>query len=292
MKSTKYSRFELSLETLCPVSIGAGQEKVLSPYADYVVSKDHKWVSYLDPKKLEAKFEKYPTAADSFADGIASMDNNRSNFNLSQFIQKQLHCQLIELQSIRLPSKGLRRNDRLLISQTIRAGGRPFIPGSSIKGSLKTAMVYDWLRNDEKGGQKKLEEWMKQVATCYRASEKDLDRLERLMVKQRTAKLGGEEFGRFRYLQRKVRENIRDHIRIDDAPLFGSIRDRKRSKPLDSHLIRISDTQGLSNTQSSLAIYLTHRLNIFTGKLTVPQVKEAIIPGQKLSFSIELLRQL
>ncbi|RMF53297.1 MAG: type III-A CRISPR-associated RAMP protein Csm5 [Bacteroidetes bacterium] len=140
--------YRITLETLTPVFIGAGEHHVLSPYSDYVEEDRH--VLILDPKKMEDALAEQPDLIDEYVIGIRkNMDNTRSTFELSSFIRNRLKQAPVELASARLPIRGgsLGKNQ---IRRHIADAGRPYIPGSSIKGAVRTAVLFKWL--DSKAG--------------------------------------------------------------------------------------------------------------------------------------------
>ncbi|WP_456427209.1 type III-A CRISPR-associated RAMP protein Csm5 [Rhodocaloribacter sp.] len=135
--------YTVTLETLTPVFIGAGEHRVLSPYSDYVEENRH--VLILDPKKMEDALAEQPELIDEYVTGIRqNMDNTRSDFSLGSFIRNRLKREPAELATARLPIRGgtLGKNQ---IRRHIADAGRPFIPGSSIKGAIRTAVLFKWL---------------------------------------------------------------------------------------------------------------------------------------------------
>ena len=143
--------FPLKLTTVTPVSIGGDQGKLLSPYADYVLSSDESYVYYLQKELIEKAVLEKQKLGDYIRFIQLGMDNNRSDFNLLDFIQNTLKLELNEVTSYKLPNWGLYAKDRKQIQPVVKSAGNPFIPGSSIKGALRTAMLYDWLANTSEG---------------------------------------------------------------------------------------------------------------------------------------------
>lgn len=143
--------FQLKLTTVTPVSIGGDQGKLLSPYADYVLSDDETKVHYLRKELIEKVVLKKEKLDDYIRFIQLGMDNNRSDFNLKNFILNVLELSLDEVTSYKLPNWGLYAEDRKQIQTVVKSAGVPFIPGSSIKGALRTAMLYDWLANTSEG---------------------------------------------------------------------------------------------------------------------------------------------
>lgn len=285
-----YTSLKGSITTITPISIGAGQEAVKSPYTDYVVSEDNKKVHYIDHEKFEEELLKRDLIGE-FTNAIVQMDNNRSNLDLKRFIQNRLQIPIDQLASHTYDSRGLTKNDRILITEVIKSAGRLYIPGSTLKGALKNAIMYDWLTKDKNtGGKKHLQRWIEDIQTCYKNSQSIIEEIEGLTLAHKKQRLGRDKYSQLKYLQRKLNQQIQKHISIDNSGLFGTIRDRKRRTALESHLIRVGDTQPVESTKSTLSIYFTQRLNLGTGSLTVPQVKEGIKPQVSFPFQWEIIK--
>ena len=139
---------KLRITTVTPVTIGSGAE--LSPYADYIT--DNGQICFIDKKKM---VEKIMQKGDSFLDlyvyGVANgMDNNRSEFDLKSFLlnNKIVH-NIDEVISSRCPFTG-DSNSKLPIKGMIKSPlAKPYFPGSSIKGALKTILMYNWLKTNK-----------------------------------------------------------------------------------------------------------------------------------------------
>lgn len=140
-------KVKLKITTLTPVTIGSGAE--LSPYSDYIIDKNE--VCFVDKKKMQDKIlQKGDQYLERFIQGIATgMDNNRSNFDLKSFLTNHkivgdiseviaFRCPFVGNQDSKLPVKGL-------IKSPLQ---EPYFPGSTIKGALKTVLMYNWLKTN------------------------------------------------------------------------------------------------------------------------------------------------
>jgi CRISPR-associated protein Csm5 len=144
---------KLKITTLTPVTIGSGAE--LSPYSDYVI--DSNQVCFIDKKKMQdlilQKGEKY---FDLYVEGIATkMDNNRSDFDLKSFLtNNQIVKNLGDVISYRCPFVG-NTASKLPVKGLLKSPMQePYFPGSSIKGALKTVLMYNWLKTNRNAEQK------------------------------------------------------------------------------------------------------------------------------------------
>jgi len=138
----------LRITTLTPVTIGSGAE--LSPYADYLIDKG--LICFIDKKKMVEKImQKGDSYLDLYVYGVANgMDNNRSEFDLKSFLLNNKIVQSVdEVISSCCPLTG-NFNSKLPIKGIIKSPtAKPYFPGSSIKGALKTVLMYNWLKTNK-----------------------------------------------------------------------------------------------------------------------------------------------
>lgn len=131
---------KLVLETLTPVHIGSGD--VIEPYEYVITDRLHKinlgkFISSLSPEEREEFLE------------VSSTDMVRTR----KFIKEK--ARLSEISEYSTGVSGDARSiyedklddpENILSIQTfIKTGGKPFIPGSSVKGTIRTAMLYSSL---------------------------------------------------------------------------------------------------------------------------------------------------
>ncbi len=254
MSEYPHHLLQLNIRTLTPLHIGDDKGKTLSPYADYVFSPDGRYLHYLNLKKIEQAVMR-AGALEEYVELIQSMDNNRSDLDLRRFLTDRLKCPLDEVTAIRVPCKGLKADSKISIIPIVKNAGKPYLPGSSLKGALRTAILYDWLVNTN-AGKPALEnsyEKIKQVTRESKqgASKKDVIEAERL---------------------------------------FGRLNDRERAP--DTQFIRVRDSEPLPT--EDLCVYSLRRIRIVPGgKKTkggdIPQVVEAIRPGVNLRTEISIL---
>lgn len=138
---------KVSLTTLSPVFIGAGEEHVLSPYSDFVQRGDS--LIYIDTDRLQEAMQGDEALVEAFVKGMRQFENNRSTFVLKDFITGTLGREVDDFASRVVRIEGdIQKNH---IRRFIATGGKPFIPGSSLKGSIRTAVLVDWLLNKTEG---------------------------------------------------------------------------------------------------------------------------------------------
>ncbi len=248
MSEYSHHLLQLNIRTLTPLHIGDDKGKTLSPYADYVFSPDGRYLHYLNLKKIEQAVMR-AGALEEYVELIQSMDNNRSDLDLRRFLTDRLKCPLDEVTAIRVPCKGLKADSKIPIIPIVKNAGNPYLPGSSLKGALRTAILYDWLVCT-KAGEAEIKAFYQELSTS-KPSKKDVINAERL-------------FGR---LNDKERPPYTQFIRVRD------------SEPLPTEdlcvysLRRIRIVPGGKKTKGE----------------GIPQVVEAIRPGVNLRTEISIL---
>ncbi len=274
MSAVKQFTYRIKLQTVTPVSIGSDKGDSLSPYADYVFSDDGKQLLYLRQPTVEAAVMQAGALDDYIAGIRESMDNNRSAFDLKQFLTGRLKGNLPDLVLQTVEQHGMQAGQRVPVSPMVKNAGQLFIPGSSIKGALRTAMLYDWLVNTADGLQN-LKESAKQTETCLDIREqifklkKGPDRYEQYVKRQ------------IRELEQKARSSERSIF--EEEKLFGGLREGP-----DARFIRVSDTAAL---RQPWEVHALRRIRIVPGqgKSSIPQVLEAIPPGTSFEFEVSAL---
>lgn len=190
----KLRTWSVKLTTLSPLFIGSG--KTLSPYSDFI--QEGNTLIYLDQKKIETVISDKPELIDAYVKEIrGNMENTRANVSLKDFITTRLKLSLEDITLRKIPLTGNIGKQQL--RQFIATAGRPFIPGSSIKGAFKTAVLFDWLISD-KEGKNVLSEMLKLV------EEKKRDEFNKFDIVQRC--FGNISEDGFRFLHISDSESI------------------------------------------------------------------------------------
>jgi CRISPR-associated protein Csm5 len=143
---------KLRITTITPVAIGSGSE--LSPYADYIIENNQ--ICFIDKEKVvERVMAKGDYYLDRYIYGVANgMDNNRSVFDLKSFLtNNKIVNTMDDIVSSKCPFVS-KQDAKLPIKEVVKTPlGEPYFPGSSIKGALKTVLMYNRLVTDERAGQ-------------------------------------------------------------------------------------------------------------------------------------------
>lgn len=138
-------KHRIKITTLSPVCIGSGQK--LSPIADYIY--DNKQIHYLNKAKIEEVLAQDSNLMDKYIQGIVyGIDNNKTNFPLKKFLENNLKLSPNEyiLHSVDTNINSAKELNAIIKNASDNC---PYIPGSSLKGAIKTAFLYDWLKKEE-----------------------------------------------------------------------------------------------------------------------------------------------
>ncbi|WP_279172845.1 type III-A CRISPR-associated RAMP protein Csm5 [Tannerella forsythia] len=129
------------ITTLTPVSIGDGN--TLSAFADYVLEKGK--IYYINQQIIRDKMGKNPELMDFYVEGMIRGKSNTTNtFDLKNFIFNRLKLTLQQAASHSIEAKNV-SGKKEFYTVVKNAGQSPYIPGSTLKGAIKTALLYDWL---------------------------------------------------------------------------------------------------------------------------------------------------
>jgi len=201
--------FKLRLTTLSPLYIGAGEEHNLSPYSDYVQRGDT--LIYLDTGKLQEAMQGDAALVNAFVTGMRQFDNNRPTFELERFITEIMGRKVDDFASRCVHIEGDCKKAH--IRRFVATAGKPFIPGSSLKGAIRTAVLVDWLLN-RKDGEPELDKIWNILNTC-------INKKAKFDAKEALGKVNPEQacFG-------PIEDDLFRHLRVSD------------SEPIDvSHLL-------------------------------------------------------
>lgn len=138
-----YKVYRMSLTTLSPVFIGSGEELNKSMY----VYNDNE-IMIIDEKKLIKELLLRKGLYESFLNGCSSGD-----LNLTNFLEKNLHgYKDIDIYKYKITSySNIKTNGKFNNINTFikSSNGKPYIPGSSIKGAIRTAIIAGEIINNK-----------------------------------------------------------------------------------------------------------------------------------------------
>ncbi len=144
-------KFELTL--LTPVHIGAGEEKNLSHVSDYYLDEATDEVCYIDHARLEAFMRDYLDPKQIMDDLVRRIRSEQSQaqdkYGIKAFLE-DYSANPAEFVRERVPVLSPETLKSQMIQPTVRNAGKPYIPGSSLKGAIRTALLYHELIGTQK----------------------------------------------------------------------------------------------------------------------------------------------
>jgi CRISPR-associated protein Csm5 len=151
MKTEIGYKYNLELELLTPVSIGDGS--TLSPLSDFSVfyQNGKRIGKKLDKPKFEEALSDYPEAISDYLQKVrTATDNKKENKGgfLPEFIKEYLKDEKIDLFFKENTIEIIGEGNSTQLNSCIKERGIPFIPGSTLKGAIKTALFYNWLQEE------------------------------------------------------------------------------------------------------------------------------------------------
>lgn len=278
--------FTIQIETQTPVSVGDG--RILSPYTDFVFDKSKEQIHVLDKKKiidrifdLDAQKEaEERSLMTEYMDGIyESMDNNRADFDLHKFMEAKLSLVAADNASQTIAKQGLRGNKKQEIKCMVKDNNRAYIPGSTLKGAIKGALLYDWFLNEGYGT---FSELMREVLKVFQKCKRDIERIERIAsrnylsrhdkqeikhLKKQISRKGGRE------ISQQIQAVIDDLLTKDDNWFPRAF---SQLKPKDSERFKESET----------IVQQVNRLHYNKGVVTIPVNLESIQKKAETTFKL------
>ncbi len=211
------SQYRIKLTTLTPVCIGDGNK--INSITDCIYDRNR--VYYLNKQKIAERLAGNEELMDRYMSGIVSnMNNNRTEFDLKYFLEKVLRLSQYDytLYSIERKSKtntspyisgGKPQKQRKIEINTIikNPDRNPYIPGTTLKGAIKTAFLYDWLLD-------KNNEWCKKYLQNMNNEEIEKALKEELEAEFDSYQLGIHDSSMFDFEKKcKIIENKRLSIK-------------------------------------------------------------------------------
>lgn len=261
----------LKVRTVTPVSIGADEADALSPYADYVI--DGAEIILLDHRRVEQAVRE-AGALDEYVTGIGdSMEQNpnRSSFSLAKFIRERLKKSPRDLALRILPNRGIEPHRKQSVAAIVKDAGRAYLPGSSLKGAIRTAMLYDWLVKT-KHGEKELKYYQKALPGLIEAKER-VRKLEGIARRERRRPPDLYD------AKRELRDQEKKFFQEDK--LFGRLNDGPESR-----FIRVTDSSFAP--PEAVGLYGISRIRLQPNPKVGGQEKELPTPREALFSSTPL----
>ena len=196
------SQYRIKLTTLTPVCIGDG--KTINPVTDYIYDRNRNQIHYLNKEKIAERLAGDDELMDRYMSGIISnMNNNRTEFDLKDFLEKVLKLSLHDYALYSVEGKNTKELNTI-IKNPDRS---PYIPGSTLKGAIKTAFLYEWLLDKNNG-------WCKRYFQNMNDKDKERELKRELEAEFDSYQLGIHDSNMFDFEKNcKVIENKRISIK-------------------------------------------------------------------------------
>jgi len=270
--------YKLKITALTPVTVGSGEE--LSPYADYIATRDS--IHIIDKTALQNKVARNDIWMDTYVEALArGMDNNRSDFDLKVFIENTLKEKIDTMSLVKYPFYSSRPQSKLPIKSMLKTPlMEPYLPGSSLKGAIKTAVMYnllDEINENEKAG-RFLENW---VSSLFESFENTNQRQQEKKILELLEELDNHS------------QNNVKVVRITDSKPFdrnrGIVVDCSRRIPLRFECIAPRAESEFEITLEKPWTELAYLINMYSYNMLYHSIN--IIEGQK-NKDIEFLKKL
>jgi CRISPR-associated protein Csm5 len=285
MASDRVFCWSLHLKALTPVHVGAGKEQLLSPYTDFVQKGPA--VYYVDQAKVQALLARDPALVDAFVRGVRDgVDNTRSSFSLEDFLGNRLNVKLPDVSRASLAVIG-GKIGRVQIRRVLSDGGRPYLPGSSLKGAIRAALFHHWLTTSERGTAE-LGALAERVRTLWARHEGELRELEELDDRggRRPPRDDDERRRRLRDTLRQPEKTLSRSTSMQEE-LFGRLTAAPGDQGFEGPLmrfLRVGDSSVLD--PATLAVAQVSRLKLRDASEVSPQWSEVLRAGTSAAFSI------
>ncbi len=135
------NQYKLILETISPLHIGNGE--MLSSVGEFITTSDN--IRYLRLDELD-KFLAAKDLIDSYTNSILERGEEFDTFTTLQNFG--IEIEKFILKDVKLNAKDLKPTDNNILYIFNNNNGNTYIPGSSIKGMLKTILLFHYLKND------------------------------------------------------------------------------------------------------------------------------------------------
>lgn len=296
-------RIKITLQT--PLAVGNDKSEQLSPLCDFIIK--GREALYIDPDKL-GKLVLEKGLMDEFVSASGQLSNTQTRFQLEQFIRNRLGAEPEKLLLHKFPVRG-RPDRRMYIRPLLKSAGRPLIPGSTIKGAIKTALLYNWLCNSETG-KSKVNGILEMTDDLYKGNTRLIEAIDShnheidvLSGKIRRSKPGSGERIRLKDQQHFLRKQVKSekdtlssNIRKLDEKLsetievlFGRLGSRKETRN-DFFCLRVTDSS-LLNTKD-IVISEVKRLHLMKAELQTPQYMETLREKTTAEFELTVLPEM
>lgn len=277
----------IKITVVSPVSIGDG--KVLSPLSDYILheGKLHYINHQLFEKALEQRMINSGDSSiiDDYINTVSQNTNEQKGATvlLKEFIENKLDHHFQDLvNKTAIDVYGVK--NAVQMQSIIKNAGNPYISGSSLKGAIRTALLYDWLMETKEGHKelKNICEFIEKIYPSFAQYKKEWAWLDN--EKKEKKKLPKASYDMWKELGKKL-GSYKQKIVEYEAFLFKNINEENSSMP-NGQAIRIADTQPVQVNRITAYQAKRIRLKRRYGKKTKNEqplsIKETLETGTEL----------
>lgn len=275
----------MKLTTVTPVSIGDGGK--LSPLTDYILDDGRLYL--IDEDKFRKAFsEDKIHLLDDFMQGVEKhVDIDKTEF-LKDFIENTLSLKpFTQVVKNENGYKAKVTGNATAISTILKNGRRPFISGSTLKGAIKTAFLYDWLLND---GKNKLKSIIYDIDGFYHDNKYDIDERDKIRQAQPKEKdLPLQQKNELRDIRKKLKQKAEKLSNSIEKILDGFLHKEYDDAPRDFHLFQVSDSECFD--ENAIELHQTNRFHLKKGDFTnnISVFKEAIAQQKTANINLRIL---
>jgi CRISPR-associated protein Csm5 len=209
----------IKLTTVTPVSIGDGGS--ISPLADFTYDESSRQLYFLNQSAFEQLLQSDTNHLEAYIQEVDDSTSVKKDTMLVDFIERATGQSKPEVLSnyfhpTVVTAHGL--NNALETATIVKNIDQPYIPGSTLKGAIRTAILYDWLLSKQ--------------------GEREVERYLETLQKWDASK------ARRREMERDAKRNI-----LNEDDLFGSLRSTHGH---ESRRIKLSDSTPLNDALIAL----------------------------------------
>ena len=271
--SNRIDHAQLSLTIVSPTNIGGPEKLTTKDYmynyhtGEVYLLNNYEWFCFLERHNKLAEFESYMQNEMVRSNGRTMYDWATQALGKSQLTREVLGPAVRSVMKATAYKQGLKNSLNDIIPQIRGVDGRVYIPGSSIKGVIDSAIVSYMLRRNARF-RAEVQEKLKEILQKYRDFKDDKYRCEREIDS----------------ILRKVNRIIDCNIQV----LFKNST-KKVNGILASAFRGISVSDAMSNNIIQTEVLKKEDAGVDEdGTHDVPVNRECILPNQTLSFTLTL----
>lgn len=270
MQSEKYIRETINIRTLTPVYIGGDQANNLSPITDYVVKNGRVFI--VDQRKFENLLSKDNELIDEY---VTLVKQGKGKFDLENFIENKLNSSVEELSKKEISVEGY--IERGEIQSFISSNGNTFIPGSTVKGAIRTSFIYNYLTQTDEGKSLVKEIFNPQIALDKLKNKQNLRVKEKKTIKNLEELIRNMPNNKFNRNNKFAYNYIYNELLLFNNKITGN----------DFRHIQISDSNSINDEDTK--IVQIYRRYLIKDSIKTSPLLHVMKENSKTNFDIKLV---